>query len=289
MNTKKTPPEQHHTFVAQMITLEAGNIGRHQHVEHEVILFTAGSGIALVGDYEGKFKAGDIFFVGSNLPHSFQSGKDAVTATVVQFRDNCLGNYFLSLPECAEIRQLFETAAYGLQFKGDAKKYLHPYLQSIANITGINRIIFLLDCLDMMISEKGSVQLSKKKAPALNNVNGIEKVVEFTLMAFNEPISLSQVALVACMSVPSFCNSFKQHTHKTYIDFLNEIRIKHACRQLLETPKPVNEICYESGYNTVAHFHRQFFRLKQTTPLQYRKMFSSEVIPSIEATDQLTA
>ena len=65
---------------------------------------------------------------------------------------------------------------------------------------------------------------------------------------------------------------FKQCACKTYIAYLNEVRIDYACRQLSETNKPVVEICYESGYNSIVHLHRQFLKSKQTTPLQYRKI-----------------
>jgi AraC-like DNA-binding protein len=277
LKTQKLPPEQNNSFVVQTITSEKFNIGRHQHIENKLIFFTKGSGVAIIGDYEGRFNEGDIYFIGSNLPHAFQNGNDAVSAVVVQFQDNCWGNYFINLQECTEIRKLFEKAAYGLQVTGNSKHHLNPIIKALEKVTGINRIIFLLHCLQTMSSEKEYIMLSKKKASALNNTNGIKKVVEFTLTSFNEPISLSQVAVVACMSIPSFCLYFKQRTGKTYIDYLNEIRINYACQQLMQTNKSVTEICYESGYNTIVHFHRQFFKLKKTTPLQYRKQFSSEI------------
>jgi AraC-like DNA-binding protein len=277
MNTQKRSPDHNNSFVVKTITNEIFNIGRHQHSENELILFTKGSGVAIIGDYEGKFNEGDIFLIGSNLPHSFQSCNNAVSAAIVQFQENCWGNYFMNLPECIEIRKLFEIAAYGLQLTGNSKHHLNPIMKALEKEPGINRIIFLLHCLQTISSEKEYVKLSKKKARVLNNINGIEKAVEFTLASFNEPISLSQVAVVACMSIPSFCLYFKQRTGKTYVDYLNEIRINYACRELLETSKPVNEICYESGYNTVAHFHRQFLKLLMITPLQYRKTYSTEV------------
>ncbi len=101
---------------------------------------------------------------------------------------------------------------------------------------------------------------------------------QFTIDSFRDPVSLSEVAAIACMSVPAFCNYFKRRTQKTYIDFLNEIRVGYACTQLLETNNSVIDICYSSGYNTMAHFHRQFLKLKGLTPLQYRKTFSAENI-----------
>jgi AraC-like DNA-binding protein len=99
----------------------------------------------------------------------------------------------------------------------------------------------------------------------------IDKVLKYTADCFQEPVTLSKVASIACKSVPSFCHYFKRRTQKTYINYLNEVRVSYACHQLLQTNKPVVDIGYESGYNTVAHFYRQFLRLKKVTPLQYRK------------------
>jgi AraC-like DNA-binding protein len=36
------------------------------------------------------------------------------------------------------------------------------------------------------------------------------------------------------------------------------------------------EICYESGYNSWAHFSKQFKQVKQLTPSQYRKEFEDK-------------
>jgi len=104
-----------------------------------------------------------------------------------------------------------------------------------------------------------------------NKNNLIDRIFFYTQNNFQNPITLRQAATIACMSVPSFCLYFKRCTHKTYNEYLNEVRLNYACRQLRETNKTVADIGYESGYNTIAHFHRQFLKLKKNTPLQYRK------------------
>jgi len=108
----------------------------------------------------------------------------------------------------------------------------------------------------------------------------IELVYQYTLDHFHEPISLADVAGQAGMTVPAFCLYFKRSTKKTYIAFLNELRIEHACKLLISTRKTVAEICYESGYNTLAHFNKQFLRLREQTPLQFRKKFFNQSIHS---------
>ncbi len=90
-------------------------------------------------------------------------------------------------------------------------------------------------------------------------------------MAWGEPIKLSAIASIANMSVPAFCSYFKKRTKKTYIDFVNEVRIGYACKQLLTSQMSILEICFESGFNTIANFNRQFLRIKSVTPSGYRK------------------
>ncbi|MBC7902036.1 MAG: AraC family transcriptional regulator [Gemmatimonadaceae bacterium] len=66
---------------------------------------------------------------------------------------------------------------------------------------------------------------------------------------------------------------FKRNTKKTYVEFLNEMRIGHACQSLLRTDKTVLEICYDCGFNTVANFNKQFLKIKRMKPSAYKRTF----------------
>jgi len=73
------------------------------------------------------------------------------------------------------------------------------------------------------------------------------------------------------MSGPSFSRFFRRATNRTFRGFLNQVRIGHACRLLLETDRTVTEICYESGFSNLSNFNRQFLRLRRATPRDYRR------------------
>ncbi len=60
---------------------------------------------------------------------------------------------------------------------------------------------------------------------------------------------------------------------KSYFDFLQELRIGHACKLLQTGNHNILDVCYNSGYNSWAHFSKQFKQVKQVTPSQYRKQF----------------
>ena len=254
---------------------------------YKLILFTEGTGLIFKGNptatdscSAGKFKGGDIYLLGSNIPYYFQEDdQQAFCGVVIHFKANFLGNNFLDVYECRDIKQLLQAANNGLLICGKAQYRLQLLLKDLEVIHDMNRIIILLQCLQIMASENGRRPASKKEKweSKFKDQEYIAKIIDFTTNNFQENITLSQVASLVYMSVPSFCLYFKRWMQKTYFDYLNEVRIGNACRMLLETNFPVTDICYDSGFNTSAHFHRQFSRLKETTPLQYRKAFSVEV------------
>ncbi|MDH5413336.1 MAG: helix-turn-helix domain-containing protein, partial [Flavobacteriaceae bacterium] len=64
-----------------------------------------------------------------------------------------------------------------------------------------------------------------------------------------------------------------QRTNKTYIQFLNDIRIENACKLLLKyNDMSIEEIATVSGYSSIANFNRKFKKIKNMTPTAFRKL-----------------
>lgn len=278
---QKLPLEELQSFVARTYRTPNFEVGWHQHVEIELILFSEGAGMSFIGNHVGEFNTGDCYLLGKNLPHTFQKTGDQITsAVVVQFRDNIWGDTFLHMPECKEIAQLLHCAGQGLKIGSSTALKLNPLIRKLEIVKGFERLSLLLECLSLIAYSGDCQTVASGTIQSFNSSDRdcIDRVFQFTIDHFKEPLPLSSVAAVACLSIPAFCQYFKRRTQKTFIDFLNEVRIGYACNQLLETHLPVIEICYDSGYNTMAHFHRQFLKLRGLTPLQYRKTFHPEII-----------
>lgn len=103
---EKLPLSQNTSFVARTYRTPQFEVSWHQHIEYELILFTEGEGRAFIGNYIGEFETGEIFFLGSNLPHTFQKAQNELitSAVVVQFTDHFWGNDFMELPECKSLK-----------------------------------------------------------------------------------------------------------------------------------------------------------------------------------------
>jgi len=276
---QKLPLTESTSFVAKTFRTPHFEVGWHQHIEYELILFTEGSGLSFVGNHVGEFETGDIYFLGSNLPHTFQKREQGLitSAVVVQFKEDFWGDGFLQLPESRQVRQLLDASSQGLKMQAPLKQQLAPLIAALEHASGFKRILLLGECLEMMTEQAAYIPVSTQPIKAFQHKDRetIDRVFQFTIDNFRDPISLPQIAEIACMSVPAFCNYFKRSTKKTYIDFLNEVRIGCACSLLAETQQTVLDICYESGYNTMANFHKQFLKIKRMTPLQYRKALSN--------------
>jgi AraC-like DNA-binding protein len=282
---EKLPLTEDTSFVAREHRTPHFEVPWHQHIELELILFNEGAGLSFIGNHVGEFETDDIFFLGSNLPHTFQKSGDQVTsAVVVQFREDFWGSDFLALPESKSIRELFKTSLQGLKIRGLSKELLKPILRSLEKEIGFNRIIQLCTCLQILAERREFDRLSTQevKAQPLRTQERIDLIFQFTMDNFKRPIAISEVAQIAGLSVPAFCAYFKKSTKKKYIDFLNEVRIGFASKLLIDSKESIISICYESGYNTLAHFNKQFVKIKKMTPSRFRKMYlNTEINESV--------
>jgi AraC-like DNA-binding protein len=278
---EKLTPGENNSFVARSYSTPRFEVPWHQHIEYELILFTEGHGTGFIGNYIGNFNTGDIFFLGSNLPHCFQKAdKQMITsAVVVQFREDFWGESFLQLPEAKKIRNLLDISSRGLRIKNSLLSILAPRVKKLEHVSGFERIILICECLNQIAETKQFETVSTQDVKELNTRNRerLGKIFSYTIENFDEAVTLEDIAGYVSMSVPAFCNYFKKSTKKTYIDFLNEVRIGHACKQLIETGKQVEAICYESGFNTIANFNKQFYKVKNCTPSGYRRNFAATV------------
>jgi AraC-like DNA-binding protein len=257
----------------------------HYHPELELVYTIKGEGVRLIGDNISNFSDDEMVLVGANLPHVwrcneeyFQSNPDKqVEAIVIQFLPECLGRYLFGLPEAYLIPKLFEKAKSGLLITGKAKAKLAPLMRQAVLATDLDRIIIFLSILKVL-SETTETQTIASEHHAFkqsneSDVQRINKVCNYTLSNYKKEITLDEIASISNLSVTSFCRYFKLITKKTYYDFLIEIRISQACRQLIEDKLPTEVVCFECGFNNVSNFYRHFKKITKMTPLEYKKKY----------------
>jgi AraC-like DNA-binding protein len=276
---QKIHVEEQNSFACRKYRTPQFETTWHKHEECELIVITEGHGTALIGDYVGDYKKGDVFFLSSNLPHWFRKTEQKMigSAIVVHFLKNFWGNSFLLMPEMKKINQLLESDNNGLQLVQSLQKKITTGIEEMESATGVDRIQLLLNSLHLMSQSKQYKIITKGFDNDLNSKenSAIDKIFTFSFKHFLEPVTLAEVAGEVSMSIPTFCRFFKRNIKKSYFDFLKELRIGHACKLLRESNQPIIDVCYNSGYNSWAHFSKQFKNVKEITPNQYRKQFKT--------------
>jgi len=275
-----------HSFSVRRDTVPCINNHWHYHPEVELIYFKKGNGTQFIGDSIKRFQSGDVVLVGSYLPHYwrfddayFDNGvKTCADVKVVHFNELFWGDSFLNLPENRVIKTTLECAKRGIQIKGKAKQQIADLFNTHLNTEGPGKIIFLMEAL-MAASRCKDDQLSS--IAFHHNVDDSDKdrisaIYDYSLAHFKNTITLEEIAEVANISPSSFCRFFKAKTRKTYTQFINEIRIGNACKLLIENKINVKQICYESGFNNFASFHKFFKLINGKSPLNYQKEVLAE-------------
>ena len=87
---------------------------------------------------------------------------------------------------------------------------------------------------------------------------------------YKEDLSLQDVAGYLGYSDVYFCKMFKQNIGKSFIVYLNELRIEKA-KKLLSRPEiNIKDISAEAGFRDANYFTRVFKRMVGMTPSEYR-------------------
>ena len=248
----------------------------HQHEEIQISFIVDGEGTLIVGDTVNYYKPNDILVVGSNLPHIFKSDTSSVKNSIMLslfFTKSSFGDHFFELEEMRALLPFFKRATHGFKMISNQKAMIDLFLK-LKSSKKLNRFLFLIGALKIASTckYKSLSSFIYEKQYSHNEGNRIRNVFEFTITNFSTNITLDAVSNKANMTKTAFCKYFKKRTNKTYFAFLNELRIENACKMLTaNTDNSIAEIAYQSGFNNISNFNRQFKAFKHLSPSRFRK------------------
>jgi two-component system response regulator YesN len=99
-------------------------------------------------------------------------------------------------------------------------------------------------------------------------LDGIAAYIEEKYM---KDLTLDKIARMACMNRFKFCRVFKQRFGKTFLSYLNSIRVKKASELLKNSNLSVTEIAFSVGYGSFSQFKRVFKKVYFLSPKDYRR------------------
>ncbi len=248
----------------------------HFHPEYEIVYISNGRGKRHIGDHISYYEDGDLIFLGPNLPHFGFTEElfEEHVEIVVQMKEDFLGQDFLGKPEMDAIRRLFHLSRQGISFGKETKEEIGRRLQQMMKQPTFDRLLELLAALQVMARATDQKMLNATGFALEVNAQDqkrMEAVYGYVEENFQEEVNLDEAAARVNMTVPAFCRYFKKLTRKTFSQFVNEFRIAHACRLLGDENRTIAAVSFDSGFNNLSHFNRQFKSITGSSPRDYRK------------------
>lgn len=102
--------------------------------------------------------------------------------------------------------------------------------------------------------------------------NFVEIAKEFMKESYYQNLTLNSVAEKVGITAGYLSTLFSQTMNCTFIDYLNEIRIEHACTYLHQNYLKTYEIAYKVGYNDEKYFSKVFKKITGMSPSEYKKV-----------------
>jgi AraC-like DNA-binding protein len=250
----------------------------HEHEEIQLSYIVQGAGTLVVGDTVSNYSKGDVLAIDGHLPHVFKSDPNAQEKSLMLtlfFTKESFGEGFFELEEMNEVNPFFRRVTNGFRATSHLSSLREGFL-SLKDSSKLDRFVILLNILKLMSRAKKQPLSSfiYKKNYTMNEGKRMQDVMSYTMEHFDQPIPLEAISEVASMTKNAFCKYFKKRTNKTYVQFLTELRVEHACK-LLQQKKDasISMVAYESGFGNLSNFNRQFKMIKQMSPSEYRKLF----------------
>ena len=257
----------------------------HYHPEIQISYILEGTGTRIIGNSVGRFNKGEIYVIGSNIPHIFKSDKhyyeknsDLSHAISFYFTEECLGKDFFSLPETEKINELLDSSKNIIHFISDSNDGVKKNFEEITLLEGFEKLHKFLEILNLLTRLNKRNLLSKTTYEQRNTEKygkRINNIFDFVMNNYEKSISLDKAAEISNLSTTAFCRFFKERTRKSFTEFVNEVRVGEACKLLSHNDFNISQICNEVGFNNISNFNRKFKEITNLTPKVYRQTFQS--------------
>ena len=235
----------------------------HDFIEFEIIL--SGSANHIYNESEFTLREGDAYLMCNYDLHEWVAITDIVLYSIhfdrklidekiIHFLDyNKFHSHFDNIETSKIIQKIKELEQ---ELKSDI-----PF-QTIVIKNIINDIII------SMLRKSSPKELRSAPLP-------VQLVTSYLNEHFSEPLSL-EILANECSFTPNYLGSlFKKQMGCTINEYLNLIRLKHACGLLRSTNLTIKEIASATGYNSLEYFMYVFKQKMMSTPKEYRKLQKS--------------
>lgn len=241
---------------------------RHFHPEAELVFLIEGNVRAKMKNTDVQMEKEDIFVINSGELHALYASADAV-AVLVHFAGGSFGE-----EKGSESRQFFcDSANDKRRSYRDLRDILHELVYQYIYDTHkteclkMSLLYKLADCL----AENYTVQEEGKNPDTKKQDIRLREIIQYVDENYRDSVSLSELAERLFVSASTLSRAFKKETGIYFADYVNQVRMNAAVKQLLYTDNHITKIAVDSGFSNPSVFNRVFRDIYKMSPSDFRK------------------
>lgn len=258
------------------------NLEQHSHQDFdELVIVLRGYADHIVSHERYPIQKGDVFVISSNTTHGYENTRDFKICNIMFRREHIFdpaddlcqmeGYHALFLIEPSLTRNHAFTGRLSLRDQTFAEvnhtlhQMIHEYQQKKQGYQTFLKFSFLSLALTFArIYQESSTD-------STNHLSCLVTALAYLETHYQEPLTVEQLAAYSGLSSRHFNRLFQHTYHTSPGQYLLQYRIQKSENLLLYTNMPISEIAYQCGFNDSNYFSRQFRKIHNISPRQYRK------------------
>lgn len=284
MNTQGEYEKRKHTsdrvsyaYYESKIPEKFSSVPIHWHKEFEINRVLKGGGVFRIDKCEYTVGAGDIVIVCPGEVHSAHlDGRDVFIYDTLVFDPNMIGtgelsrsasDYILPLSDGRmSVNGIVVSGSSGYDKMDKTADKLFMYAKSDSAEDDLMVKAKLMELFYLLIKNN---RISPASVTPPNS--SVKPAIAYIDTHYEENITIAILAAKCMMSESNFMALFKKTAGVSAMEYISELRLRHACHKLKSTDKSVMEVAMNCGFRNLSNFNRQFKRAFAKTPTEYRK------------------
>ena len=222
----------------------------HRHEEFELNFVGNCKGARrIVGDSMEVLGEYDLALVGNQIEHAWEQHEctsPKIREITIQFSSELLGDSFLSKNQLCSIQKMLERSSHGISFSMQAIMKVYGLLDEITHVQAdFYRVIKILTILYELSLDANQKELSSSSFASMKvagDSRRVLKVEDHINNNYKQEIRLQTLSDLVGMTPTAFSRFFKLRTGKTISDYIIDIRLGYATRELVDSTKSIAEI-----------------------------------------------
>lgn len=261
------------------------NTPSHWHTEIEFLLIVQGSHPVYINGASYHLQKGDIMMaVGGDIHGTAHNAQHPLCRRIfVQFSPMLLENKYFTMDDIEKIQAEFASMQrVSLFWPSKTTKQISYILyefqkaeqqpgRDVGYKLKIKSLLYRLMAVCYEELPRSPQQTSREKFTQNKTVlANLQKVFSYVNTHYREDIKISAMAELLSLSENYFIKFWKRYSGISFHTYLNEFRVHRAIHLLLETDRPISQVCRESGFQNYKTFYRVFKSQTGMIPSVYR-------------------